>query len=315
MNSLHSSCENSEDKEFGSSAQNVVISAQNVDIGVPSSAQNVDVGAQNVDVGAQNVDIGLSHECTRRYKCGKCCKPYARLSQMKKHEDVCIGYYNPLKCPKCEQEYADRSSKSRHMKICDGFPKRATQQLTVHTQKEQPIVEAATPAINNSIVQSSINSNNVNHIQQLNIIINSFGKEKDDHITDEFKDARLKEFNGRGILNYIKSVHFNPDMPENHNIRKRDNKYCQVLDEGEGWIIRSLSSMMTDLVHLYKQKLEERLVNPGFKLSLDCETTWYQIRDNLVKFDRNRNPADYYRTIRDVAALLENLETGYTKAS
>ena len=78
----------------------------------------------------------------------------------------------------------------------------------------QPIQHQTQVICNNNI---NIN-NNVIQIQ-----IQNFGEEKIEHITSQFLDKCLLECNS-GVRNLIREIHFNPNLPENHNIRSLSKK-------------------------------------------------------------------------------------------
>ena len=158
-------------------------------------------------------------------------------------------------------------------------------------------------------INSTVNSHNTDNSVRI-ININCLGNENMEHITNAFKDARLQELNGKGILNFIKSVHFNPDYPENHNIRRHDNTFCKIYDDGE-WTLHSVKLALTDLINNYKYKLCERLFDPDYKEQHQCEVDWRLILENINKFDRHRNPVDFYFVVQGIIALINNLETMY----
>jgi hypothetical protein len=204
--------------------------------------------------------------------------------------------------------FTNRHNKSRHVKICG--QRTDVVVATENTQEIQPIPHQV---INNSMNNCSINNNSLNvHVEDksVKISINCFGKENMQHITNEFKDARLTELNGRGLLNFIREVHFNPQHPENHNIRRHDSKFCKIYEDGE-WTLHSVKIALTDLINNYKYQLCERLYAPEYKEAQTCEVTWNLIFENLMKFDKNRNPVDFYSVVQGIVALINNLEAMY----
>jgi len=284
--------------------QNINLPQQNISI----PQQNISTPQQNISISQQNISISddIDQNTCEKDKCIciLCAKKFAHKWVLDRHTKTCKGTSNALECHLCGKEFAHVQSKHRHIKTCKGRP---CTELTIPANTTQILSQTNN---NNNYTSCNVNNGTVNNT--VNINVNCFGQENMQHITNAFKDARLHEFNGRGIFNLIKSVHFNPELPENHNIRKHDNKYCKVFDDGE-WMLRSLKSAISDLVHRYKQVLCERLIDIDYKKLEMCEETWMQIWQNLMKFDKNKNPADFYRTIRDVMALMENLERLYEK--
>jgi hypothetical protein len=261
--------------------QNVSMLTQNVSM----LAQNVSMPTQNVSMPTQNVSMP-NDETPHHNKCKTCHKVFVRKWCLERHESSCKQVANPLECPKCHKVFGKRQSKFTHMKTCEGT---STALTTLTT--------------NNNTSYDRCNNNTQIHI-------NCYGHEDMRHITNAFKDARLQELDGKGILNFIRSVHFNPDIPTNHNFRKHDSKFCKVFDDGE-WIFRSLKSAIADLIVRYKRLLCDRLAVSECEEGISCEVTWRLIWENLMKFDKNKNPNDFFRTIGDVMALMENLEVFY----
>jgi hypothetical protein len=164
-----------------------------------------------------------------------------------------------------------------------------------------------------NVNNGTINNNTIiNNNNNLTMNIRCYGEEIIDHITNIFKDARLQEFNGRGIVNMIKCVHFNPEIPENHNIRKYDKNLWKIYDNGD-WMFKSFKSAIQDLIKRYKDELCCHLLDSGFESRLNCEVTLQQIMSNFLKFDIDKTPTQFYRCVRDIMDLMENLELQYDR--
>ena len=68
--------------------------------------------------------------------------------------------------------------------------------------------------------------------QQINIHINNYGKENLDYITEGYISKLLKIPYG-AVPKLIKHIHFNPEHPENHNIKITNKKlpYASVFKD------------------------------------------------------------------------------------
>ena len=92
-----------------------------------------------------------------------------------------------------------------------------------------------------------------------NIILNIYGKENLDYLTTEYLQKIIKGPFG-AIQRLIKDLHFNPEHPENHNIKITNKKFPHVsVYEGEnnGWQLKDKKEMITDIVDKSYNKLEE----------------------------------------------------------
>tara|TARA_A100001035_G_C27670531_1_gene448139 strand:- start:54 stop:665 length:612 start_codon:yes stop_codon:yes gene_type:complete len=76
-------------------------------------------------------------------------------------------------------------------------------------------------------------TNNYKTINNI-ITINAFGEEKIDYITDEKKIKYCKE-SYKSLKTYLNDVHFNPDHPENHNIKlqNKKEKMCLIMENNK----------------------------------------------------------------------------------
>ena len=109
--------------------------------------------------------------------------------------------------------------------------KEHNKKIKILNKKVEDLLIKGTVASNNTN-NSNNNSNNVNMNQQ-NIIINSYGKENMDYITPEFLTELLKK-PFADIQSYLKTLHFNEQHPENHNIKipNKKEKYATVYNSG-----------------------------------------------------------------------------------
>ena len=127
-----------------------------------------------------------------------------------------------VKCEYCDKEVS-KSNYGRHKKTCK-------QKSTAEIQDIKALVKALT-SVADSLMQfvsnaSSSNVSQVNNynITQNNIILNNYGQENTSHLTHEFLSQCLVNPN-KGITNLIGNIHYNNDIPENHNVRYKSIKH------------------------------------------------------------------------------------------
>ena len=112
---------------------------------------------------------------------------------------------------------------------------------------------------NNTFRNNKINSDNT-------IIVNNFGEENLDYITDQmFKNMIQK--GSQSIPSLIKHIHFNPKHPENHNVRMKNKKlkYLEVKKDNK-WEYKHKKAVLDDLVDFGYVNLEEFKQNNGKKM-------------------------------------------------
>ena len=114
--------------------------------------------------------------------------------------------------------------------------------------------------INNNVLQQSINNPTYNTSNILNqtFNINAWGKEN----LQKVSEGLLKNavFNPEdGIINLIKHVHFNPETPENSNLRLKKKK-TQVMEifDGDNWIVKDKDTIIHNLLTDKKDLMDEQ---------------------------------------------------------
>jgi hypothetical protein len=165
---------------------------------------------------------------SERYKCKFCEKDYASMSARSNHvkkyhtQDVDKMYtngihsgiqsvYNSLTsdtskqnnlCKYCNKKLSNRNSRWRHEKNCKGD--------NLLEKKEITQIQKA--------------SNIQNNIDNKKIVINNFGSNNLEHLSDKFKINLLKHFiieeeYIEPIPKLIKNINFNPNHKENNNVK------------------------------------------------------------------------------------------------
>lgn len=295
----------------------ISLDVNNQSIDVNNALENVNT---TVNIPANdNINITDVNTTLQVIKCNNCYKTFQNQWNLKKHQPLCKFISNPFECCKCKKVFSCRQSKSYHQKQCKG----TSETLVVVNKNETAVVPntcTQLPSVTNvHTVSRDLVQNQTNNVNNVNIQINihGYGNENVDHITDAFKEARIHEINGHGIYNMIKSIHFNPEYPENHNIRRYDSKYCKIYDDNE-WMLRSMKTALEDLVKRYKYQLIEYMMDDERRKSKMANETdayrWKELFTYLAAFDKDTKPADFYRTIRDVTTLMETMEQRYAKS-
>jgi len=173
--------------------------------------------------------------------CPKCSKNFKSLSGFKKHQKTCKGVSNILECHFCHLVLGTQQAKSKHIKRCK-------------VRKAQELLNENKMVINNQINNHVQNfQNNSQLIIQIADFqsnrkkhydtdsdddydienINDFGNENTSYISDEFMIQLVKD---RDLKTLIYEKHFNPEHPENHNIRKNCRKSYKIL-KNKKWVI------------------------------------------------------------------------------
>jgi Zinc finger, C2H2 type len=245
----------------------------------------------------------INTDCTGEIKCSKCQKEFAKQWNLTRHIKICKGVTG-FTCRYCRKTLATQPSKSRHEHTCEINPANMEVVAEPQTQAIAPTIQIQNH--NNTNTQNNIGTQIINNIT---IEVNDLGNEDLSHVTSELLDQRLRQFHGKGIINLIRDVHFNNDVPQNHNIRvnSRKNQTLKVKEKG-AWQVRASSDIYEWLVTLYKDKLFDRLYSPEFQQQLQQESDFGQLRNNLLQFDRKADNYAYFTTKQKFDALVENMD-------
>lgn len=138
------------------------------------------------------------------------------------------------KCKKCNKCFTQASSLSRHKKTCKATLSSNTIDIDAYNQLQRTVDvlmnelktlktnQSGNTTINNTTINNTTTIEN-NVANNVAVNIRNFGEEKKDHITDEkLKQHVLSCYHG--IINLVNDIYFNPDVPENNNLRIKSNK-------------------------------------------------------------------------------------------
>lgn len=228
------------------------------------------------------------------FDCAVCVLKFSRKYHLdrhiatKKHIDKLEN--SPKKtfvCSFCTHSFSHSSSRSKHQtkcKIKNTVPLKEYEILREEKEAMKKKIEELLLSQNNQITN---NNNNNHHIgTQVNITINAFGKENLDYITDT---QCLKIVNQ--VFNSIPAaaqiVFFNPEHPENHNIKIPNKKepYAMIMKADQTW-------EMTD-----RKKAIETMTQRSYTIAEDSFGKIYDKippnkRDSFEKFMDKMNEQD-----------------------
>ena len=231
------------------------------------------------------------------YDCAVCARTFSRKYHFdrhittKKHIDKTENNeINPspkktFSCVNCSKSYLHRSGLSKHRNQCkekNSVPIEEVEEMKSQFEKEK---EAMQKKIEELILSQNNHTNN-NIGTQVNITINAFGKENVDYITDK---QCLKIVNQ--VFNSIPAaaqiVFFNPEHPENHNIKIPNKKepYAMIMKDDQTW-------EMTD-----RKKAIETMTQKSFGIAEESYGKVYERitsnkRETFEKFMNKMNDQD-----------------------
>ena len=267
------------------------------------------------DIPTSTKDIPTSTKLSLPQQCNICEKIFAKHCTMIKHKDKCKGKINPLQCIYCNEVFTCPPNKYRHMKICK---ERISTGLIIPEGQGNTIIGTNNNIQTQNNIENLIQNNNTSNIQNNNntsniqnnnntIIINNFGNESYAHISDEFKEKCIRSLTNSGVIKLIENVHFNKDVPENHNIKIHSLKSQQLsVYNNNEWNIKDKNNVLDDMIMNATASLCRHYHGSAELKEIDIKELHYEIFTNLQSI-YGRVKERYYPIRREVFASLINL--------
>ena len=194
-------------------------------------------------------------------------------------------------CKYCDKIFSRTDSLNRHYIICK--EKKKSEQIVLYEnnkiiEMEKEIKELKEIIINQkntNITNSNNNSNNNTNITN-NIIINNLGEENIEYLKSKKFMELLNGIYG-AIPKLIEDIHFNPEHPENQNIKYPNKKkpYLKIMKNNK-WQYMDKKTELMDLIdskcYMLKEKYYSILEKGKYKLS---EVQRSRIDSFLSKYD------------------------------
>lgn len=176
-------------------------------------------------------------------KCSLCGKKFIYLSAIYKH-------YRDKKCTNFQEKSESQGLNSSINNLAIDFLKK-NKMITQVVYNNINYITNDNKVINQS--QYITNNNTVN-----NVNINAWGSEKTSSISDKVIENAVRDPE-RGIIDLIKHIHFNPDIPENSNLRLKKKK-TQIMEifDGDDWSIKDKDTIIHNLLTEKKDLMDQR---------------------------------------------------------
>jgi len=168
-----------------------------------------------------------------------------------------------IKCEYCDKDFTTHKTLEYHMKNSCKHKDRALKDQIAKLKEE--LKEARNVTIHNNSVKQDNSVNTVNII-----IVNNYEDTSLEKLTDKIFNKIIKDSEEvyKLIPNLIKHVHFNPNIPENHNVylsnRNKNNRHVQVFRNGH-WEIEDKNTEIANLINDKETNLSDWVAEKGAK--------------------------------------------------
>ena len=188
--------------------------------------------------------MNLNDNSYKNNECAYCFKIYSTKGNLGNHIEKCCKNRQKLQ----EQLNLLENLIKKH-KVDIIFKKADTNTIKSSKNKSKNITNNTINNNNNNKIKNNI-KNNIKNItnNNLNININQFGQEDLSHITLKDNKKYLSGF-FPGFVEYIKKIHYDDEMPSNHNIyiSNLNSKYAYVYKDDK-WNVEKKESLVDNIV-------------------------------------------------------------------
>jgi hypothetical protein len=244
------------------------------------------------------------------YKCPRCHHTASQKSNIRAHYNrkiPCIIKYTDIsieecieelkkninhKCEYCNKCFKRKSHLTHHIGICKIRNKGLLEENNKLKEKIKNLENTHSTITNNT---HNINSNNTNHITNHNNVIvikfdvNNLSTRIPD--AEKLKCFRDKTYQAPPIEDFLKTIHFNPEYPEYHNIFKTDmNREWISMFDGTR-IVKQPENFVDDIIGKIEKEIEYLIDNNeeykeyyrGLQTHLNMMKKDEEYRESLVK--------------------------------
>ena len=176
----------------------------------------------------------MAHKMTHKWHTNEKSNKY--IKKPKKYE-----------CVFCQKCFTRSSSMRRHEQR---FCKYKYDKYTIEIQKLKKEIQELKNSNNAFIHHTTNNMHNSHNIHNItnNITLQTYGNEEFKYIAQEL----LQNFQTNpyeSIPRLVGLIHFNPEHPENHNVRwiNVNKNYLRIYEKEEGWISKNKKDVLRDL--------------------------------------------------------------------
>lgn len=217
-------------------------------------------------------------------------------------------------CKFCGKLFAHRPNKVRHSNYyCKQNPAKKIKNVTNTAPSIQPqqidnvkLLEAKLMEIIELLKQQPQQSVHYgDNIQNQNVfVLNNYGKETLDHITNEFLDSCV-QLRAKGFINLLNKIHFDPSVPENHNLKivSKKREVMGTYIDGE-WALTDKDSVLNELINKGYTVLFKHYIDTVDKVE-DADKDEHSYFNFLM---RAKNPKSnvFYQLKKDLFVMIEN---------
>jgi hypothetical protein len=208
-------------------------------------------------------NLRISTDKIKLHNCSICQQTFSHLSGLSRHRIKCKEVKEIPQIDILEKKVVELSKELEDLK-------KNNKDTTIQTQ-------------NNTNIETQQNNQTTNN----NIIINCFGNENLDYITDKVILHCMNKIYG-SIPLLIEKIHFDPDHPENHNVQIPNKKlsHAKVMNHKREWQIVQKKDAINDMIDIGYNILDEKFQEKRHELTADKQKNFRNFQEKFEDGDK-----------------------------
>ena len=209
-----------------------------------------------------------------------------------------------INCDICGKEFSSKPSMYRHKKHYCEKQNSSLQDRVLFLEEMVKTLQEKTNLPTTIIQKTNIENQN---IQINNFQINNFGNENYSSLTTEFLSDCVLHLNN-GMKSLVQKIHFDPNTPENHNLRFVSKKHNLLEKYSDGvWQLCDKNNTLDELIRKGYKILFQHFMKNKSENDDDIETM--QRNDHINTYFQklmNKDNSVYYQLRRDLFIMVMN---------
>jgi len=231
------------------------------------------------------------------FKCNVCScafktnQHYQRHLSSKKHQLRVSNNDNMFQCITCKKKFSHSSTLYNHKSKCKAISettilKDEMTRMREKYEKEREEMKAQIAMLLDKHASTTNNTNIDTQNNNITININAFGNENIDYIDDKAILQCIEKVY-KSVPALLEKIHFDPQHPENHNIKITNKKlpYASVMGNNKKWKTVDRKLAIENMVHKGYNILEDKYAENKDKVNTKKQTNFEGFQDRYESQD------------------------------
>ena len=237
----------------------------------------------------------LDNKQKYNYKC-VCGKSYMNRQSLYVHKKSCLyKEENPIEVKTLIKE--NHEIKEENNKMRERLDKK-DQEMEELRKKVEMLIERKECTVYNG--KGDTYNGDQTNIGNQYIVVNSLGNENIEHLTDQIICKLIKTAPFTCVLQLIEKIHFDPEHPENHNIKLTNKKtnYAEIV-RNKKWVTANKKQVIDDVIQNSYYIIDEKYVENKKSISEKVQERFENFQEKYENDDK-----EIHRNIKNDVDLI-----------